>query len=96
MLRTHLLSLSVIALTTSIALAAEPAAQITVNGSWTVQVTVAGDGNVPGVSGVIAVDPPELFTVTAERHRRQSRRFLRLWPSCARAIRCEFWLGEIA
>ncbi|PQO26371.1 hypothetical protein C5Y96_20250 [Blastopirellula marina] len=68
MLRTYVLALLVSGLATSVATAAEPAAHIQLSGDWAVQVNVAAGENAPKVSALVAVDRPELFTVTAERH----------------------------
>lgn len=68
MLRTHVLALFICGVATSIAASADPAAQMTLSGDWAVQVNVAGGENNPEVSALVAVERPQLFAVTAERH----------------------------
>ncbi|UUO08309.1 GDSL-type esterase/lipase family protein [Blastopirellula sp. J2-11] len=55
-------------LAASVAWATDPPAKVTLSGDWEVQVDVAGNGDDPGVSALVAVDLPGLFTVTAEQH----------------------------
>lgn len=66
--RTNVLALLISGLATSLVAAAEPAANIKLNGDWAVQVTVARSETHPEASALVAVDLPRLVTVTAERH----------------------------
>ncbi|EAQ81106.1 SGNH/GDSL hydrolase family protein [Blastopirellula marina] len=67
-IRVTSLALLISGLAASAALAVEPPAKVTLSGDWAVQVDVAGAADGPGVSALVAVDLPGLFTVTAERH----------------------------